>query len=260
MSMKKTSASLSQLNIGDLKIDPPNVAVLPWGATEAHNQHLPYATDVIQAQVIADYSAVLAKKQGAKVVVLPAVPFGNNAQQLDQLTTIHLSTITAKFILTDVVSSLVKQGIDRIIIANSHGGNQFKPLIRDLQNEFSVLIILADLYLMIPEKVKEIFSDPGDHAGEMETSLMMYLLEEEIDLNTAGNGKRIPFDISSLNTSGIWTPRPWSISHPDLGSGNPAKASIKKGEEYFLALCDEFAGIITDLSKAKKGNIPYLDQ
>jgi creatinine amidohydrolase len=59
------------------------VAVLPWGATEAHNLHLPYSTDNIQAEQIAARSAERAWEQGAKVVVLPLVPFGVNTGQLD---------------------------------------------------------------------------------------------------------------------------------------------------------------------------------
>ena len=59
----------------------PNVAVLPWGATEAHNYHLPHGTDVIEATAIAERAAGLATERGARVVVLPTIPFGNNAQQ-----------------------------------------------------------------------------------------------------------------------------------------------------------------------------------
>jgi creatinine amidohydrolase/Fe(II)-dependent formamide hydrolase-like protein len=53
-----------------------NLAVLPWGATEAHNTRLPYATDTIQVEAISDLAAARANAQGAKVVVLPTIPFG----------------------------------------------------------------------------------------------------------------------------------------------------------------------------------------
>ena len=62
---------------------PYDVAVLPWGATEAHNYHLPYATDNIQSDMLAAESARIAWEAGAKVVVLPCVPFGVNTGQLD---------------------------------------------------------------------------------------------------------------------------------------------------------------------------------
>ena len=50
------------------------LAVLPWGATEAHNYHLPYATDVIEADHISAESARIAWEKGAKVIVLPTIP------------------------------------------------------------------------------------------------------------------------------------------------------------------------------------------
>src|SRR5438876_5271156 len=60
-----------------------SVAVLPWGATEAHNFHLPYGTDNIETAHIAAESARLAWERGSRVVVLPTVPFGVNTGQLD---------------------------------------------------------------------------------------------------------------------------------------------------------------------------------
>src|SRR5918999_3186134 len=105
----------------------PNVAVLPWGATEAHNYHMPHGTDVIEATTVAERAAEIAHARGAKPVVLPPIPFGNNAQQLDQVATISLSTATAAAILSDVAHSLTTQGIDRLVVLNAHGGNDFKP-------------------------------------------------------------------------------------------------------------------------------------
>ena len=74
-----------EANYRQLQDHRPNVAVLPWGATEAHNYHLPHGTDVIEAMTLAESAAATAHAAGAKVVVLPAIPFGNNAQQLDQV-------------------------------------------------------------------------------------------------------------------------------------------------------------------------------
>src|SRR5437868_4459643 len=59
------------------------VAILPWGATEAHNYHLPYATDNIQSELVAIRAAERAWNRGARVVVLPTIPFGVNTTQLD---------------------------------------------------------------------------------------------------------------------------------------------------------------------------------
>ena len=55
-----------------------DVAILPWGATEAHNYHLPYGTDVIETDAVAAESARRAWDRGARVLALPCVPFGIN--------------------------------------------------------------------------------------------------------------------------------------------------------------------------------------
>lgn len=256
--MSLSSVSLFETNYKELSAHPPNVVLLPWGATEAHNYHLPYASDALQAGRIAEMAAEKAQENGAKVVVLPVIPFGSNGQQLDQITTIHLSTMTAHRILEDVIQSLLKQNIDRLMLINSHGGNNFKPLIRDLQSRFPILIVLVNLYEMIPDQIEQIFEDPGDHAGELETSMMMYLHENRINLSQAGRGERIPFKLKTLRKAGVWTPRPWSQSHPDTGSGNPEKATIEKGKQYVNALCDELSDVIVELSSASKGDLPYI--
>lgn len=249
---------LHEANYKQLREYRPNVAILPWGATEAHNLHLPHGTDVIEATSIAERSAQLAHERGAKVVVLPTIPFGNNEQQLDQIATISFRTTTAAAILDDVARSLSAQQVDRLVILNAHGGNDFKPLVRDLQTQFKMLIVLINFFQVRPNALEEIFDEPGDHAGEMETSLILHLRPDWVALDQAGEGKRIPFAIDGLAQSGVWTPRPWSAVHPDTGSGNPAGASPQKGQKYFDTVCEAIAGVLLALSRARKGQAPYV--
>lgn len=237
---------------------PPNVAVLPWGATEAHNYHLPHGTDVIEASCLAQRAAELAVARGAKPIVLPTIPFGNDSQQLDQVATISISTTTAMCLLRDVIDSLMAQGIDRMILINAHGGNEFKPLVRDLMRQTGMLIVVANFWQMIPGALKQTFDDPGDHAGEMETSLLLHLTPDWVQLQHAGDGRRVPFAIRGLDQPGTWTPRPWSHSHPDTGSGDPRKASAEKGRNYFDALTEALAALIVSMSAAAKGELPYV--
>lgn len=236
----------------------PNVAVLPWGATEAHGRHLPYGTDVIEATALAEHAADQAYQQGARIVVLPAVPFGNNAQQLDQAAAVHLNTRTALCILEDVSDSLIRQGIDRLAIVNAHGGNAFKPLVRDVMKDRGILIAVIDFWRLVPDERARIFDIAGDHADEMETSLLLYLCPERVRMQDAGEGARNPFRIEGLNQPGVWTPRPWTASHPDLGAGDPRRASREKGERYFHAVCGAIADILLNLSLARKGDLPYI--
>jgi creatinine amidohydrolase len=249
---------LSEANHRQLTESPPKVAILPWGATEAHNRHLPYATDIIEATRIAERSAELAFERGAAVAVLPTIPFGNNEQQLDQACTISIRTATAQAILNDVARSLVRQKIDRLLIINGHGGNQFQPLVRDVQAEHKLLIVVANFYDMIPNVKQAIFEKAGDHADELETSLLLHLCPELVELPQAGPGAREPFAINGLNQPGVWTPRPWSLSHPDTGSGDPTLATAEKGRRYFEAVTAAMADLLVNLASATKGQLPYI--
>ena len=249
---------LHEANYRQLQELRPNVAVLPWGATEAHNYHLPHGTDVIEATALAESAAAEAHRRGAKVVVLPTIPFGNNAQQLDQVATVSIQTSTAAAILSDVAHSLASQGIDRLLLLNAHGGNDFKPLVRDVSARLKMLIVLVNFWQMIPKTVEEVFDEPGDHAGELETSFLLHVRPEWVVMDQAGEGKTVPFKLVSLKKAGVWTPRPWSATHPDTGCGNPSKSTAEKGRIYFEALSKELADVLVELSGAKKGESPYL--
>lgn len=249
---------LHETSFPQLAKHAPNVAVLPWGATEAHGQHLPHGTDVIEAVAVAQRAAEVAAARGAKPIVLPAIPFGNDEQQLDQIATISFRTETAIAILRDVVRSLTKQKIDRLLILNGHGGNEFKPLVRDVAAEFNALIAVINFWQIEKFQPDARNASAGDHADEMETSLLLHLCPQWVDMNVAGKGSRVPFAIDALNKPGVWTPRPWTASHPDLGSGDPTHATAEKGRVYFDKITTAVADVIAGLSSAKRGQIPYL--
>jgi creatinine amidohydrolase len=247
-----------EANHKQLSAAPPRVAVLPWGATEAHNWHLPYGTDVIEATCMAERAAELAYERGAAVAVLPTIPFGNNEQQLDQACTISIRTATAATLLDDIARSLARQNIDRLVIVNAHGGNQLQPLVRDAQSKHGLLVVVANFYEMVPDTKKTIFEKLGDHADEMETSLLLHLRPELVELAQAGTGERKPFAIQGLVQPGVWTPRPWSKCHSDTGSGDPSRATAEKGKRYFEAVVAALADLFVDLANARKGELPYL--
>lgn len=249
---------LHESNYRQLLADRPNVAVLPWGATEAHGYHLPHGTDCIEAEHLAIAAAGRAMGRGARPIVLPTIPFGNDEQQLDQVATISITTTTAFALLRDVVRSLSRQKIDRLIIINGHGGNEFKPLIRDLMGELDVLIVLINLYQLHPYPHHPAVTNKGDHACEMETSLCLHLCPQLVVMEQAGTGSRNAFEIEGLTAAGVWTPRPWGAVHPDTGSGDPSHATAEKGMKYFELLCAATSDVIVNISASGKGKLPYL--
>src|SRR5947199_10689338 len=163
---------IAETNWKQVKATRYEVAVLPWGATEAHNFHLPYSTDNIETERIAALAAGHAWQQGARVVVLPALPFGVNTGQLDIPLCINMNPSTQALVLRDVAAALAGQGIPKLVILNGHGGNDFRQMIRELQPAVSLFLCTVNWYQVVDPK--PFFTDLGDHAGELETSVMLH--------------------------------------------------------------------------------------
>jgi len=241
---------LSETNWEALKDSEFELAVLPWAATEAHNYHLPYGTDIIEADCIAAESAKIAWEKGAKVIVLPTIPFGVNTGQTDILLDININPSTQFVILCDVVEVLNRQGIHKLIIFNSHGGNDFKPLVRELGLKFpEMFICTVDWFKSVDKKL--FFEATGDHAEEMETSLMLYLRPGLVlSKKKWGEGKEKKNKIKAFSEEWAWAERKWSEISDDTGVGNPRLATKEKGEKYFSAVTEKMAAFFYDLSKA----------
>ena len=231
-----------------VKSTPYEVAILPWGATEAHNYHLPFATDVIESDTIAAESARIAWEAGARVVVLPTIPFGVNTGQLDIKLTINLNPSTQAAILHDVTDSLFGQGIRKLMILNSHGGNDFKQMIRELQPRYPDMFLCTVNWWQIVDQ-KEHFDERDDHAGEMETSVMLNIAPHLVlPLSDAGEGKSRNFKLKALQERWVWTPREWTKATEDTGVGNPKKATVEKGQKYLDAVTKKIGSFLIELA------------
>ena len=236
---------------------PYDVAVLPWGATEAHNYHLPYATDNIQCDALAAEAARRAWERGTKVVVLPCVPFGVNTGQLDIKLCLNMNPATQAALLADLVGALEVQGIRKLVIFNGHGGNDFKQMIRELQPRTSVFLSTVNWYRI--GDASAIFTDLGDHAGELETSVMMHVAGDLVrPLAEAGDGHERRWAITALREGWAWAPRRWTQVSADTGTGNPARATVEKGARYAEIVTSRVADFLVELSAADASAL-YVD-
>ena len=73
---------LAEQNHAFVRAQKWEVAVLPFGATEPHNLHMPYGTDIYEVEAIAQRACETAYKAGARVTLLPTIPFGVNTNHL----------------------------------------------------------------------------------------------------------------------------------------------------------------------------------
>lgn len=232
--------------VKDIRYD---LAILPWGATEPHNLHLPYLTDCILSHDVAVEVARQAWPHDVHCMVLPPVFMGSqNPGQRDLKFCIHSRYETQKAILNDIVASLYAQGFRTLLIINGHGGNGFKNMIRDLAVDYpDFLIASSEWYTVLPGK--EYFDDPGDHADELETSVMMYFHPELVNLGEAGEGKARPFASRALREKVAWIPRNWQKVTKDTGIGDPRRASAEKGKRFVDAIVPHYVELCVDLTR-----------
>jgi len=240
---------LQENNWKDVKDQAYTTAVLPWGATEAHNYHLPYATDSYLAEAAAITAASIAWENGARPIVLPVVPFGVNTGQLDVPLCINMNPSTQLEVLKDIVQMLDLQNIDKLVIVNAHGGNTFKPIIRELSAYYPKVFVCA-LNWWQAEDGNQFFDAPGDHAGELETSAIMHLHPELVlPLDQAGDGKAKTFRIQALN-KWVTSQRKWTSVTKDTGVGDPSKSTAEKGAAFFKATTQTIGDFLTELHHA----------
>ncbi len=251
---------LHEANLAQVRALTPNVAVLPWGATEGHNYHLPHGTDVVEGTAIGEAAVEQANQLGARCLLLPCVPFGNDNMQLAQVATITMRSATQQAVLFDVADSLVRQGIDRLVILNAHGGNEFRPMIRDVMLALPIFIVQANFYEMAPHAAELLTESKGDHANELETSLMLHLTPQWVAaLHTAGDGAATPSKLPAVTgTPGVWAPRDWASLTKDTGVGDPRAATAEKGRKIFDLFVLAIVPVLTQLSGAKRGEFPFV--
>ncbi len=249
---------LSEATWATVRDDPYDVAVLPWGATEAHNLHLPYGTDCYETVAVAEAAAGKAWERGARVVVLPIVPFGVDTQQLDIPLTVNMKPSTQAAVLADVVESLEAHRVSKLLVLNGHGGNDFRQMIRELQAETPLFLCTASWYA-IPGSTDH-FEDPGDHAGEAETSLVMHLHPDLVrPLDEAGPGAARAWRVAAFRERWAWAPRQWTRVTDDTGVGDPSAATAEKGARFLEAVTDRLAGFLVELNDMDPTD-PYVPE
>ena len=182
-------------------------------------------------------------------MVLPAIPLGiQNMGQIELPFCLHTRLSTQQMILEDILTALYNQGIRKFVLLNGHGGNDFKQVVRDLQPEFpDMFISIVNWFKLFPNA--QHFEEEGDHANEMETSVMMHYFPGLVaPLEEAGEGKAKKFKLKNLQENVAWTPRHWDKVSEDTGVGNPKKASAEKGKKFLYDVTDKIADYFVGLA------------
>ena len=141
------------------------------------------------------------------------------------------------------------------MILNSHGGNDFKPVLRELTDKTPVKLFLCEWYRGLSADLgKQIFENPDDHAGEMETSLIQFLQPHLVATDpatgklAADDGAMAKSRFDAVNKGWVSITRPWHLLTTNSGAGNPHRASAEKGRTLVEQVTERLSGFLVELS------------
>ena len=242
---------LTSTNLSRLSKNKPEVGVLPIGAVEPHNRHLPEGQDFLHTSYIAKECCRIAWEKCRSVICLPAVPYGVDCNLMDFPLAIHVSQATLDEMVRDIIVSLHSHDIRKIVIINGHGGNDFTRMIRELQCEIDVYLFQCNWWKVGMDKYDEIFEKPDDHAGEMETSIALELYPELVELSKAGTGITRSFRFEALKRGWVQTSRRFSRLNDHCASGDPKKAAAEKGRKYLDLVIGRISTFLVELAETR---------
>jgi creatinine amidohydrolase len=243
---------LAEQNYEHIRSQQWEVAVLPFGATEPHNLHMPYGTDIFQVEELGSRACARAYQEGARVLLLPAIPFGVNTNHLKvpgaMVCSVTPTTLLA--IVSDLVEAFEKQGLRKLVLLNGHGGNELKPLMRQLHHRSKMFVCLCDWFRMAADVYPGIFTRPGEHADEVETSLGMAFFPELLKVGQADDGRVKPTVFEAINRGWISITRPWHLATTNTGAGDPGPASAEKGTKLMDVMVQRLGDFLIELARA----------
>jgi creatinine amidohydrolase len=228
-------------------------AVLPFGATEPHNLHMPYGTDTFQVEELGRRACRHAWERGVRVALLPSIPYGVNTNHLKIPGGLACSVTptTLLALVGDLAESLERQGVRKLVLLNGHGGNELKPLTRQLHHRSGVFLCVCDWYRMARDVYPGLFERPGEHADEVETSLGLAFFPDLMRMGQAGRGEARPTRFEAVNRGWVSLTRPWHLLTADTGVGDPSAATADKGRRLMDVLTERLGGFLVELAAAE---------
>lgn len=234
------------------------VAVLPLGAVEQHGPHLPVATDLITASMAAEAAvATVAAAGTASVVLLEPLPYTKSDEHAWSAGTVWLSYETLMSVLVDIGRSIAASGIERLLFVNGHGGNSALGQVanRELRRRFGLRTFFTHPGVPPDQGGPSALASElgmGVHGGYGETSLMLHLRPDLVDLD-AHDGRRVPEHLTQYEHIGFGKSTSFGWLSDDFGAdgyiGDPTGADASVGKERFEAAVEYLAAVIEESSR-----------
>ena len=239
------------------------VAILPVGAVEQHGPHLPVRVDAaINAGIIA--RAVELIPDTLPTLVLPALPIGKSDEHTAFPGTLTLSYETLARLWYEVGESVHRTGCRKLILFNSHGGQtQIMDIVcRELRIKLDMFAVACSWFRIVDSSdlIGAHERRHGIHGGESETSIMLHLHGNLVDMARAENF--VPSSVALEKSNAILTPEGavgygWQTQdlQPAGACGNALAADAKRGAMLVDRAADQLIALIQEVARFPLENI-----
>ncbi len=228
---------LGEMNWKDFEDKEPKTAIIPSGSTEQHGPHGPLCTDTLIAEAMAEEAA-----KETKTLLLPSINVGVSREHSSFPGTLYLSPDTFRKQLTDIVLSAHESGVEKFVVVNGHGGNvrYIREVCENLYHDHDILALEWTWF-------DAINASGMGHAGELETSLVLYLKDDLLDKPEKKgeaswgkklHGARFDYDTGAFTRDGV--------------VGDPRKASSKKGKKLFEKSTKQLSDLVRELARGNE--------
>ena len=248
------------------------IAVLPVAATEQHGPHLPLRVDSALVDGIVTASLAHLSPE-VHALFLPTQAIGLSPEHMAFSGTLTLKAETVIRLWTDIAESVAASGVNKLVLFNSHGGQAglLDVVARDLRARLGMLVYSVNWYALPLEgeqgdDVNQLFSDHehrfGVHAGDMETSMMLAIAPEQVDMTQASNfastsehrARSSPILGNGKSAKLAWQMQDYNAQG---AAGNAAAATAEKGGAVVRAAGRALARLLAEIHQLPKDTLRH---
>jgi creatinine amidohydrolase len=237
-----------------------SILCLPIGSTEQHGPHLPLGTDTIIAERLAE--AIAAHVAGRhQLWLLPALPFGLSLEHAWAPGTISLRVATLAAMIGQLTSEYRRATkARRLVIVNGHGGNRaiLEPLMHEITADQGLAVCTLHTASLPAIRPNSAIADI--HAGIGETSLMLHLSPETVNMKalpSGGSDEAARAAAISQVIQGRAVTWPWSSGDPRIAEhgiiGDPSGATAELGRAILDSALEAASPVLDQLAAATPG-------
>ena len=236
---------LENITMADFKkgLKRTKTIIIPFGTIEEHGSHLPLSTDTMQV-----YEVVKDAAQRVKVFVAPPLHYGVLTSTRNHAGSIGISANSLRVITRDIIKSGYAKGLRNFILISGHAGNIHMSALREAGEDMideidDIKIAVISEYDMIRKESDKFVETKDDgHAGEIETSRILYLAASLVKGRAKEEYPKFAAPFLVKDKVKYWKGGVW---------GNPSKANKRKGEKLFLFSVDRVVEIVKRIEKIR---------